>query len=359
MLVGVVALLPLSALRIAAVGDSLTYGTQADLKSPTNYPAVLSAMLGENVTNLGVGMITLQHNGSADAYDPHAFPERGNGSYWDTPQFAQLSGQTWDIVIIMVRCHHGLLCYLPSLVDRGVLCRMRQLGTNDAKRYNWPYGACGDPETSDECPFVQAYADLIAYIRTLGSPEVFVCIPPPVTLDGAFGIDAHVHNFLLPAMISRVAADNDLDASHVVNLFGALGGYDLPPVGPAKISAVLDQYGPCYGWWDEPAHSAIRSTVCYYSCNASGAHRHFSCSVGACLEQPVATRFVDCDPATCAQCDGNHFLDSGYQRMGKEVYDTLTMALGGEDGLLAPARSGRVANGALVPFGAVRGYRRG
>ena len=57
----------------------------------------------------------------------------------------------------------------------------------------------------------------------------------------------------------------------------------------------------------------------------------------------------DCNPVTCGTCDGTHLLDSGYRRIGIEVYDTLmSTLLGGEDaGLLAQGRSGP----ALLPPG--------
>ena len=72
---------------------------------------------------------------------------------------------------------------------------------------------------------------MIATVRMLRrpglgcSPQIFVMIPPPVLMDGAFDIQERVVNVNLPLMVRAIAADAYLPESHVVDLFSLFGGF--------------------------------------------------------------------------------------------------------------------------------------
>lgn len=105
---------------VAAVGDSITAGYLSSCGE--NYPNQLQRMLGPryHVANYGVGGTTLMR--------------RADNPYWHTSAFAKARGSNADIVVIM-------------------------LGTNDAKRFQWPtlHGQyVSDYKVSPTTPFPDA-----------------------------------------------------------------------------------------------------------------------------------------------------------------------------------------------------------
>lgn len=107
-------LAPASAVKIACVGDSITAGVHSSGGNHT-YPAQLQILLDQaygkgaySVTNLGACGSTMLKG--------------ADSPYWNRGQYKALTGNTWDIVVIM-------------------------LGTNDAKRWNWPTSV--DEDSSD------------------------------------------------------------------------------------------------------------------------------------------------------------------------------------------------------------------
>ena len=127
--------------KIACVGDSITFGAGVENREVNAYPQVLDRLLGDRATvvNFGRSGATLLKEGD--------FP------YWEREQFTQATEFQPDIVII-------------------------KLGTNDSKPQNW--------KLSKQFP-----ADLeamIAHFRSLQStPIVYLCKPVPVPKT-AYGI---------------------------------------------------------------------------------------------------------------------------------------------------------------------------
>ena len=88
--------------------------------------------------------------------------KEANSPYWERPQYSALTATTWDIVVIM-------------------------LGTNDAKDPgsegpdNWEHD-CGGPDatTTEGCRFADDYHDMIEVVKTLGNPDIWAMIPPPL-----------------------------------------------------------------------------------------------------------------------------------------------------------------------------------
>lgn len=120
-------------IRIACVGDSITFGMGIKNRSENIYPAQLATMLGTKwaVRNFGVNGATLL--------------KKGDKPYWKTNQFEPAHEFKPDIVII-------------------------KLGTNDTRPVNWKHKA-------------EYVSDYIALIKSFqeqdNKPEVWICYPVP------------------------------------------------------------------------------------------------------------------------------------------------------------------------------------
>jgi lysophospholipase L1-like esterase len=129
-------------IKVACVGDSITYGARLDDRDKDSYPARLQALLGEGyaVENFGLGGCTLIR--------------KGIPTVWN--ELAKIKQSNPDIIII-------------------------SLGTNDT----CGMGTCGDRkcwEYKDE--FESDYRDLIDELSKLPSkPKIFLCAPSPMVLE--------------------------------------------------------------------------------------------------------------------------------------------------------------------------------
>ena len=122
-------------IKVACVGDSITFGARVENREENNYPTQLGQILGENylVKNFGVSGTTLLSN--------------GNKPWIKSRVFKPATQFNPDIVII-------------------------KLGTNDTKPGNYP-------DHADE--FETDYAKLINHFRELPSePQIYICTPAPV-----------------------------------------------------------------------------------------------------------------------------------------------------------------------------------
>ncbi|KAJ4458877.1 putative sialate O-acetylesterase [Paratrimastix pyriformis] len=153
---------------IGCVGDSITEG---------KYPGDLQDLLGKDykVYNWGKSGTTLQHAGD--------YP------YWNSTEFRESMNTTADYFVI-------------------------QLGTNDAKTWNWNQ----DRYTND-------YNELInLYVTRPNKPKVFINIPPPLYKDGVYGMQQSVINTVFPELIPQIAADHGLPT---IDIFNYMGGAAL------------------------------------------------------------------------------------------------------------------------------------
>jgi len=161
-------------IRVACVGDSITYGAGIENREQDHYPAQLGRMLGPQweCRNFGVSGATLLR--------------RGDKPYWDEAAFAEA------------------LVYDPHVV-------IIKLGTNDSKPQNWEY--------ADE--FDRDYKDLIRRFAALPSrPRIYICLPVPVYED-RWGIrEAVVRDEVLPR-VRQVAVDMGVG---LIDLYTALSG---------------------------------------------------------------------------------------------------------------------------------------
>ncbi len=161
-------------IRVACVGDSITYGSGIADRAHDSYPAELDRMLGDkfDVRNFGVSGATLLRH--------------GDKPYWNQPEFAAVGDDAPDVVIIM-------------------------LGTNDSKPQNWRYGE----------EFERDLTDMVEHFRQLPSePYVWLCLPVPVFAP-RWGINEPVVADEVIPIIKKVA---DARRVPVIDLHAALSG---------------------------------------------------------------------------------------------------------------------------------------
>lgn len=129
-------------IRVACLGDSITFGARLDNPSEDSYPAQLQKILGDQyeVMNFGVGGSTLLRKGKPNVWS----------------QLSKVEAFKPDVVVI-------------------------SLGTNDT----CGMGTCGNRkcwEYKDE--YASDYADLIDLLKSLPSaPELWICAPSPMVLE--------------------------------------------------------------------------------------------------------------------------------------------------------------------------------
>ncbi|GGW47822.1 DUF459 domain-containing protein [Arenibacter certesii] len=129
-------------IKVACVGDSITYGARLDDRENHSYPAQLQLLLGEkySVQNLGVGSSTLIR--------------KGIPTVWD--ELSKIKEANPNIIVI-------------------------SLGTNDT----CGMGTCGDRKCWEyKGEFKEDYRELIDELLTLPSkPKIYICAPSPMVLE--------------------------------------------------------------------------------------------------------------------------------------------------------------------------------
>lgn len=169
--------------RIACVGDSITFGAGIDKREENSYPALLGKKLGAQfvVRNFGVNGATLQ--------------KAGDNPYWKLPEFAQVAEYQPDLILIL-------------------------LGTNDTKPQNW----------KDRRTFEADARALVEHFLALPhKPKVWICLPVPVYAT-QWGInDETLFGQIMPAL-AHVAQEKKLP---VIDLYDALS--NRPDLFPDKV----------------------------------------------------------------------------------------------------------------------------
>ena len=161
-------------IRIACIGDSITYGASIKNRDRDCYPAQLGRMLGEKwqVRNFGVSGATLL--------------KKGDPPYWNQQAFKDALAYNPNVVII-------------------------KLGTNDTKPQNWKY--------KDQ--FAADYADMIDRFAELpSSPRIWICQPVPAYPE-RWGIsDTRIKNEVIP-LVDQIAHSKHVQ---VIYLYEPLSG---------------------------------------------------------------------------------------------------------------------------------------
>jgi acyl-CoA thioesterase-1 len=159
-------------IRVACVGDSITFGSGIENRDVNSYPAQLSRYLGKkwDVRNFGVGGATLL--------------KQGDRPYWNETAYKQTLAFVPDAVII-------------------------KLGTNDTKPQNWAY----------KRQFITDYVALINSFKALGC-HIWICLPVPAFPE-RWGISDDVIKQETIPMIRDIAQQTDVS---VIDLYQALAG---------------------------------------------------------------------------------------------------------------------------------------
>ena len=182
--------------KIACVGDSITFGAGIKDRGNNCYPAQLGKFLGPDfsVRNFGVSGATLL--------------KEGDRPYWKTKDYASALSWKPDLIVI-------------------------KLGTNDTKPKNWEH----------EAQFASDLKAMITAFRKLETePEIFLCLPVPAFPE-RWGIrDSVIREELLP-IIRQVAK---AEKCKVIDLYSTLEGkkqFFPDRVHPNKDGATLIAQG--------------------------------------------------------------------------------------------------------------------
>lgn len=163
-----------SDVRIACVGNSITYGARIKNREINSYPAQLSSILGKgfDVQNFGRNGATLL--------------KKGDLPYWETEQFS------------------AALAFNPDLV-------FIKLGTNDTKPQNRIYL---------DSDFVEDYKNLISSFKNLPSqPRIVLLVPVPVFSTDTTGITSVILTKKIIPMVRQVAYETGCEVVNLYNLF--------------------------------------------------------------------------------------------------------------------------------------------
>lgn len=160
--------------RVACVGDSITFGHGVADRARNCYPAVLGQLLGAKYVTKNFG------NSGATLL------KKGDRPYWGLAEFKQAGEDAPGIVVI-------------------------KLGTNDSKPQNWKHKE----------DFAADLAAMVDHFAALPSkPKIFLCLPVPV-YKTQWGInEATVAGEIIP-IIKKVAAEKK---AGVIDLHAALAG---------------------------------------------------------------------------------------------------------------------------------------
>src|SRR5579862_2151460 len=162
-------------IRIACIGNSITYGSGVQDRDHFSYPAQLGKMLGPlaDVRNFGVGGRTMLKHGD--------YP------YWKEREFSEALAFNPNIVII-------------------------KLGTNDSKPWNWKY----------DYEYLRDYEAMVDTFAALPShPESYVCYPVPVFHDN-YGIRDSIVRLAIIPKVDSVAMQRHVK---IIDLYTALKPY--------------------------------------------------------------------------------------------------------------------------------------
>ena len=171
------------AVRVACIGNSITFGAGIKNRSRDSYPSVLARMLGDSywVKNFGVSARTMLN--------------KGDHPYMNEPAYKNALAFNPNIVVI-------------------------KLGTNDSKSFNWKYKA----------DFMKDAQNMINAFKGLPSqPKIYLCYPSKAYLTGDGINDDIISKEIIP-MIKKLAKKNNLS---VIDLHTAMDG--MPELFPDRI----------------------------------------------------------------------------------------------------------------------------
>lgn len=160
-------------IRVACVGDSITYGARIFNREAKCYPTQLGVLLGTNyaVRNFGVNGATLLKHGDIP--------------YWQTRAFKAVQDFKPEIAVI-------------------------NLGANDAAPYNWIF----------KYEFMRDYIELIRDFQSNGCKTIWICYPAP-TYPGPYDFTDPIVVYEIIPMIDEIARQT---GAKIIDLYRPLSG---------------------------------------------------------------------------------------------------------------------------------------
>jgi acyl-CoA thioesterase-1 len=189
-------------IRVACVGDSITYGYTLKDRDHDSYPAWLGRWLGAgyDVRNFG-------HSGAT-------MLKKGDLPYEQQPEHTAAVAFKPDVVLIM-------------------------LGTNDSKHRTSDSGDNVPENWQHKADYVADYEALIGEFRRANpAAKFYVCNPPP-SFPGRWGINDNTIHYEVIPLVHRVAKESN---ATIIDLYDAFAGRkDLFPdtVHPNEAGARL------------------------------------------------------------------------------------------------------------------------
>lgn len=180
------------AVRIACIGDNITYGHGIQNRELNCYPAQLEKILGDrfDVDNFGVSGSTLLKSGDI--------------SYWAQEEHDKALSFDPDIVIIM-------------------------LGSNDSKPWNW----------EDSEHYTQDYITLINEFKALkNEPKILICNPLPA-YSSRWGISDSIIKVAIVPEITAIAASEEVQLIDFYKSFSNRNELFPDSIHPDSIGASL------------------------------------------------------------------------------------------------------------------------
>ncbi|MDN5202245.1 GDSL-type esterase/lipase family protein [Fulvivirgaceae bacterium BMA10] len=179
----------LAQIKVACIGNSITYGAGVTNREKNAYPQQLQSILGNEyeVRNFGLNGATLL--------------KKGNTPYWKTKEYTEALAYDADIIVI-------------------------KLGTNDAKRVNLNY--------LDE--FKSDYLSLIRSLKQENDHKrVIICLPVPI-FENEMG--KTLQQRIIP-LIQEVAYESSVEIVNLYNIFLSKEHLFPDKVHPTSLGATI------------------------------------------------------------------------------------------------------------------------
>lgn len=160
-------------IKLACVGDSITFGSGIKGRDSLAYPQQLQKKLGKkyDVRNFGVSGTTMLKN--------------GNKPYWKQYEFKKTKRFNPDIIVIL-------------------------LGTNDSKPINW---------NAYKTEFEKNYNEMVDnFIHLKSKPTIYIGLPPPA-LKNQWNIQKEVIENEIIKTLKKIAFEKNIEIIDFNNLF--------------------------------------------------------------------------------------------------------------------------------------------
>ena len=258
--------------KVAAVGDSLTFGRHASRRS-NSYPSVMQRLLGSEyqVYNLGCpGSRAEMWTQGKKVSGRVEFP-----SYWTTDKFKLLNSSQWDIVVMMLGTN-----------DDVAGCHGDVIG-----------GGCNSSSTFDG-DYRALVEQLMQFGRGAGQPPLVILVTPPPLAKQSCPSHGNLHAYEARRLVD---GHNRIVTASMV-----------PQIAREHALPVVDVTSSFSDGMQLDYQVARTSASCHFYCNQTES---------AACEAAGATR--DAFRRGVCTCDHTHLSDDGYLVLAEVVSKTV------------------------------------